>query len=122
MSNLELTESAISAATFRNYYYGIKALERFTYNADIRNGFAYPNGIWEPCGIVAALRQYASKNLVHLEITQSVTPDREAAEPNFDNGEPYIVAYAISRSWRRFVWRRQFFSTKSKTMIHLARR
>ena len=57
-------EGLIHIAALRNYVHGIRELKRFRYNCvddwEID---------WEPCGLVAALRQYAFRSLVSLHLS-----------------------------------------------------
>ena len=54
----------IHNAALSNYIRGIRELKRFRY-------YCADNSVidWEPCGIVAALRQYAFRSLVSLDLT-----------------------------------------------------
>ena len=91
VSSLELSEYSVSAKTVSNYLRCIRCLGRFVYNADTISAVeTYPDALWEPQGIVAALCQHASKSLVHLESTEDSLFYHEEARPKFDSGEVII--------------------------------
>ena len=62
---------AIHTATLSNYVCGIRELKRF--------GYIYasdPVIEWDPCRIVATLKQLTFRSLVHLDLTTDVSEDR----------------------------------------------
>ena len=74
IADLDLN-GVIHTATLSNYVRGIRELKSFRYNYENDSFMDFPDISWEPCEIVATLRQTAFKSLVSLDLTTSVTHD-----------------------------------------------
>lgn len=84
ITSLEFRESTIDPDSFSKCIANIKSLQKFIYDfcADIDFGDPY----WEPRGIVGVLKAFASRSLVHLELTGITDIDHVKLR----RGEPFI--------------------------------
>ncbi|CAF9933451.1 hypothetical protein IMSHALPRED_009367 [Imshaugia aleurites] len=82
VKEISLESSQIDSKLMMECLKGSERLERFTYNQD---SVLYSVATWEPRLIVKALRKYAGKSLVHLELTgdDSGLPSRPADDEPF---------------------------------------
>lgn len=84
ITTLEFHQSAISTTNFAKCIARIKSLQKFTYDfcADTAEKFQ----AWEPRGVIRVLQSFASRSLVHLELTGVTT----IYTVKFRRGEPFI--------------------------------
>ena len=85
ITTLELYQSAIDRHGFYKCIREIKSLQRFTYDFSAATALVDATP-WQPRVIVEYLRWYASKSLVHLELTGIIDVD----DVEFRSGEPFI--------------------------------
>ena len=81
---LEFYESGIDAEDLELCFSCIESLEHFTYS--FHTGSATVGQLWEPRLIVSALRAYASKSLLSLDLTG----DQILGAIELEHGEPFI--------------------------------
>ena len=84
ITTLEFHQSLIGNNNFYECIRRIKSLQKFTYGFPAATTKEYP--LWEPRGTVSILQAFASRSLVHLELTGVANID----SVNFRGGEPVI--------------------------------
>ena len=84
ITTLEFHQSSIDMNSFFHFIRRIKSLRNFTY--DFSAATTVGEQTWEPRGIVLLLLSFASRSLVHLELT-GVT---DIYSVKFRRGEPFI--------------------------------
>ena len=87
ITNLEFYQSSISTVSFYRCIKKIKSLQKFTYDFhDFCADTTEEQHSWESRGVVGVLQSFASRSLVHLELTGVTT----IHTVKFRRGEPFI--------------------------------